>query len=168
MRTLVTRTSLLLALTAGLTGTARAQHDFRPVRPIQVVAHELDDATTRFRRSAEGHGRSRSWRQAEALRRVERLDTHAGYFHRMVERDHPFERSNQSNYRVLAADFENVCAVLPWLRANRVVDRDFQRVQALVRELRSSYETYTAWNGRSGYGDHRHDWDDRRYGIARR
>jgi hypothetical protein len=142
---MMTRKPILLTACLLLIATSAKAHSERyPTNPYQAsavraLAHELEQATDHlYEQMAESrrhYGHVDSW----VLRRLKRLESEAGHFHRQVESRRQKASHTHRDYRDLKQAFvEAARAVeaMPYGHARR----DFERISYLMRGLEVSFE----------------------------
>jgi hypothetical protein len=146
---MMTRKPILLTACLLLIATAAKAHTERyPPNPYQAnavraLAHELEQATDHLYRQMVEARRHYGYGDSWTLRRLKRLESEAGHFHRQVESRRQKASHAHRDYRDLKQAFvEAARAVeaIPWGHARR----DFDRISYLMRGLEVSFESRVA------------------------
>jgi hypothetical protein len=121
---------------------------------LAKLAHELERATHHVHERAGRSAHHRDWREVRALRALHRLDERVRHFHRQVEQGWSPAHTSNDFERVRSA-FRDADARLHGLHANGHVQRDFDRVARIVRDLEWAYarRDHRAHDGRYAYRD---------------
>ena len=130
---------------------------------VQVVAHQLEDATYRLSRDAERVNRRPSPPVARMLDSLRDLNSRAVRFHRQVESYYQDPRRTEAEFAALLRSYDYTLTALDSIHPQRYLLQGMDRIDDLMGRISYSYDRYSEYDSRPAYG-HGSRWRAEHYG----